>query len=50
MATDKAKHLSTREKVSIKILMLIIKILQPTGYSHELKEEFKSILDDIKED
>jgi hypothetical protein len=43
MATATEKTLSFREKATIKVLFFIVKMLNPTGYTHEVNQLQKDL-------
>lgn len=43
------EKLSIRKRTSLWVLMLMLKIIEPTEYTHEYKEEIKKVQDLIKE-
>lgn len=42
-------NLTVKEKLSIRLLILAIKIIGPWEYSHEFTDLFKKIEEDLKE-
>lgn len=41
------KKISNREKIAIIILLFIVKIMNPTGYSHQFDELKKAIDEEL---
>jgi hypothetical protein len=48
MSTEKNVKLTAREKLSIALLLFIIQIIKPMGYSHELDKMLKDFNNELK--
>jgi hypothetical protein len=43
-----AKHLTARQKAALKVLWMIVRILDPTGYGHQIKELEKEVREELE--
>ncbi len=48
MADETNKSLSVREKLAVYLILLLIKIIKPMNYSHELDKVIEEIKTELK--
>ena len=49
MSKSNKEVLTVRERLSIKLLLIIVRILNPTGFNLEFKSEFEEIVKTLKD-